>query len=253
MISRTIAKAVNPSEMPDIPDFLRRTKEVAAPKPFIGTYTIINDLATCPHKMYRRYIKKDTPFVPTREADWGNEVHTAFEHRIQGGKPLPPLMEKWEGFAKPFDGLGAVCEMQLAMTSTGHAAKFFNDTTAWFRGKADTVVMASANAYLADWKTGKSREDPLELEVQALLLKVRYPDIATVKGAYVWLKEDRMGQQHDLSDFNATWKTVQTRMAEIKDRTETEDWEKTPGPLCGWCDVTDCQYNKKAERIANGR
>ena len=32
---------------------------------------------------------------------------------------------------------------------------------------------------------------------------------------------------------------------EIEDCAKQNDWPKRPNPLCGWCDVLDCEHNRK--------
>jgi hypothetical protein len=34
-------------------------------------------------------------------------------------------------------------------------------------------------------------------------------------------------------------------MDDVKNSIETENFPKRPNPLCGWCDVGDCEHNKK--------
>src|ERR1700733_4781986 len=106
------------NDLPDIPDYLRRTKDNQMPatfaQPLIFTYPMINTYDICPHQMYRRYVKKDLKFVETPEMRFGNEVHTAFEHRM-GGKPLPLNMQLWEPIASAIADRKPRTEQQLAI------------------------------------------------------------------------------------------------------------------------------------------
>ena len=215
-------------------------------KPFVFSYSIINTYLICPHQMYRRYVKKDLPFVETKEMRWGNEVHTAFEYRVGGGKPLPVNMQQWESIAAAFDGLGAKCELKLGVTAQGRPTGFF-EPDVFLRGKVDVTIIKNATAFLPDWKSGRSREDPFELEVLAVLTHAANPYLQTIKGAYVWLKENRIGQQHDLSDTRSTWARVNNLAEEIKDCMSDNVFEKRQGPLCKFCNVKDCEFNRNAD------
>lgn len=214
-------------------------------KPLVFSYSNLNTYLICPHQFYRRYVKKDLPFVESKEMKWGNEVHTAFEYRVGGGKPLPVNMQQWEPIAKAFDGLGAKCELKLGMTVQGKPTGFF-DSDVWLRGKADVTIIKDTTAFLPDWKSGRSREEPFELEVLAVLTQAANPYLQNIKGAYVWLKENRMGQQHDLSDTRSTWARVNNLVEEIKDGLSDQNFVKKQGPLCGYCDVKDCEFNRNA-------
>lgn len=223
-----------------IPQFLDRTKLVL-------TYTNLHTYDdVCPYQFYRRYIVKDIPYVPTEAMDWGNKVHSAFELRISAGKPLPADMQKWEQFAKPFEGRQAKVEMKVAITNRAQPIDYWARDGLFLRGKIDVALINGHTAFLEDWKTGSSKyEDPFELAVHAMMLKCRYADLKTVKGAYCWLKEDRQGEVHDLSDFRKTWDRVNDIAARIEADRKSGEFEKRPGGLCGWCDVRDCQHNRK--------
>lgn len=232
--------------MDDIPDFLRvenRNKPMV--KPLVYTFTNLNCYdGICPHQFYRRYVKKDLKFVETPQMKWGNDVHKAFEDRIAGGKPLPDSMRQWEHHVVPFAGLKAKVEWKLGVVKKGTPADFWA-TDVFLRGKLDCAVINGNVAFLADWKTGKVREDPFELEVGAMLLRMNMPNISTVFGSYVWLGEDRVGQRHDLSNTEATTQRVAAIVKKIEADLVVGEFEKRPGGLCGWCDVMDCQHNRK--------
>ena len=222
----------------DIPPMLDR-------RPFVGTYTNLNSYANCGHSFFRRYIKKDQPYVESKEMKWGNDVHAAFEYRVGGKKPLPAEMEQWETFAAAFDAHKPRVEQKLGITSDGSTCDFWASNV-WFRGKVDLTIIDGAKCYIADWKTGSSRfEDPFELETGAMLVKARYPEVTTFFGNYIWLKENRVGQQYNLSDVNGTFREVHSRMAEIAEDRAANTWEKKPSGLCGYCSVKDCEHWKE--------
>ncbi len=225
-----------------IPGFADRRK-------LVYTYSMLNTYSICAHQMARRYIIKDLgPFVETPAMKHGNEVHSAMEMRICGGKPLPDGMQQYEPFAAVFDGRNAQAEPKLAITREGHPCDYYGDKTqdvskrVWLRGRADVLVLGTDNAYLADHKTGSDKfEDPFELEIQALMVKAKYPHLTKIVGQYFWLKNLRVGQLYDLSDFQKTWNEVHRLAAAIEEDRTHEDFEKRQSGLCGWCDVKDCE------------
>lgn len=215
-------------------------------KPFVFTYTNINTYLICPQQMFRRYVKKDLEFKMTPEMDFGNQVHTAMEYRL-GGKPLPVNMQQWEPLVAAFDGLKVKAEMKLGITAEGRPTGFF-DKDVWLRGKADVVAIAGTACFLPDWKTGKPREEPLELAVNAMLVHAHNPHLRTFTGSYVWLKENRLGLAHDVSDTNSTWAKINNHVEDIQESMATGDWPKNKSPLCSWCDVFDCEHNSNPKR-----
>ena len=221
-----------------IPNFLDR-------KPLIWSYSLLNTYrSVCPHQMFRRYIVKDLPFVKSPEMKWGNDVHSAFEHRIGSNIPLPNSMRQWEHFASPFAHKGAMVELKLGVTADGQPTGFF-DKNVKGRGKADLVLIRNTTAYMLDWKTGGSKyEDPFELEVCALLLKVKFPTLQTIKGQYAWLKENRVGTLYDLSNTELTWSEVNALLRKIEEDRAAGEFSKRQSGLCGFCAVPDCEYRR---------
>lgn len=221
----------------------------------VASYSLLNKWDICNHQAYRIYIAKDLPKEPeSPEMKWGNEVHKAMENRIKFGGPratpedigahLPDTMRAYEPFAAALDGRSVKPEQQLGMTSKGQPVGFWDGAT-WLRGKLDAPVVSGHTALLLDWKTGKPREEPFELEVQALLLRARHPEIKTIVGRYVWLKENRLGETHDCSDTQRTFNMVHDTMDQVAHAIKMDRFDKKPGPLCGWCPVTDCQHNRR--------
>lgn len=227
---------MNNTDYPELPEFLDRTV-------IVGSYTMMNTYANiCPYQCYRRYVKKDIPYKATSAMEWGKTVHSAMEYRV-GGKPLPDNMRHWEPLVAPLAGR-AVGEQKLGITMQGQTTGFF-DKNVWIRTVVDTSLISGTTAYLQDWKTGNAREEPFELETQAVLLHAKNPGLTKIVGRYAWLKENRLGEMHNLSDTTQAWNKVCTIMSEINQSRQMGKWEKRRGPLCGYCDVRDCEFNRK--------
>jgi hypothetical protein len=217
----------------------------------IGSHTYLDTFERCPKQAWHKYVLRDQPFVETKELKWGNAVHTALEHRCGPEKtPLPDTMRAYETFATIVDQLSEVyVEEKLGMRRDGAPVEFFSKQGLWLRGKVDVLSLRDNTAFIIDWKTGKKREDPRELEEHALLVKARYPNIKVAKGCYVWLKDNEVGKTHDLSDFDATY----DRVAGLMEMADTMlarqiEWPARQNPLCGWCGVHSCRYNPKTNR-----
>ena len=227
----------------------------------IGSHTFYSTFENCPHQAFHRYVGKTITFVSTPEMDWGNQVHTAFEHRIRSGTTLPDNMRAGEELAAMFHDMSKVVavrvELQLAMTSDGQACDYKDYDRAWFRGKLDCVTRTSAHAWMIDWKTGNVREDPSELERGALLLKVNRPELEDIKGEYFWFKTGQAGLRYTLNQHDRTFerlvnlhKEAETYLQDNGNSAAGAGWPKRKTPLCGWCDVLACENNTKLARLA---
>ena len=226
-----------------IPTFLDR-------RPFVGTFTALSTFkSVCEHQAYRRYIKKDIPYVESEAMAWGKKVHSAFEQRLgDQRRPLPSDMRQWEGFATPFEKYKVITESKMGMTERARQTGFF-DSDVWFRGISDAAVLQSDKAFILDFKTGGSKyEDPFELATNALLLKVKYPELKKIVGSYAWLKENRMSQQYDLSDFKGTFMEITRLMNLVAEKRQSGEWIKRKSGLCGYCSVSDCENWYEAKK-----
>jgi PD-(D/E)XK nuclease superfamily len=217
----------------------------------VASHTFLRDWDNCPYKAYRRFIKKDLPkFVGTAETKWGDEVHSAFEVRIKHGTKWPAGMEKFEAIAAPLVAAGAKAEKMLGITEDGKQCDFFAPAV-WLRGKIDATVekldwgMSTRAAAIFDWKSGKRREERAELEVHGVLLKAWQPTIQKITAHYVWLQDNEVGKAHDVSNVEAKLTEIRSVMNTVRNCMEIENFPKRRNPLCGWCDVLDCENNTK--------
>ncbi len=172
----------------------------------------------------------------------GNAIHLAMENRLRIKQPLPPKYAQWEPFAQPLDWWGQpLVEEKLGITKDGKPCGFF-DKDVFFRGKVDVAVVNGSKAYICDWKSGGSKyEDPFELETGAVILQAKH-NVATIKGQYAWLVENRLGVLYDLSDTNKTFAKMKHLMDEIE-RDRARDWfEKRESGLCGYCPCEGCEH-----------
>lgn len=203
------------------------------------SYTLLNCWCVCPHQAARRYIIKDIPYETDEKRSSGKHVHESIATRIKGG-PLAEDCQQYEPLVAPL--VGTKPERKLAITGQGTPISFF-DKEAWLRGVIDAHIIKDDTAVVFDWKTGKEWEDPFELEIFALLLRCHHPEIKKATGYYVWLRDSKLGEEHDLSDFAGTFGKVLKFHDEIENKENFE--KKTPGPLCKWCPVLDCAHNKR--------
>lgn len=221
----------------------------------VASHTFLRDWDNCPHKAYRRYIKKDLPkFVGTAETKWGDKVHHAFEVRIKHGTAFPQGMEKFEVIAAPLVAMGAKAEKMLGITEDGKQCDFFAPNV-WLRGKIDATVIGAylmpendsvrGQAAIFDWKSGKRREEKDELEVHGVLLKAWQPSIQKITAHYVWLQDNEVGRAWDVSNTEAKLAGIKSVMNTVRNCMEVENFPKRRNPLCGWCPVEDCENNTK--------
>lgn len=208
----------------------------------IGSYTFLKAFEQCPRQAHRRFIARDLPFEETEASRWGSRVHEALEARLKNDKPLPDEMAHLEAWF--VDLAGAWAEVKLGVRRDWSPCGFF-DKDVWFRGKLDVLLVAPLGAIIIDWKTGKRREDPDELEIFGALLKARHPESAKITGWYVWLKDKAVGKLYDLSNTEAKTAEITERMARAEYAIRTNHFPPNETPLCGWCSLKTCEFNPR--------
>lgn len=208
------------------------------------SYTFLNTYDICPKQAFHRYVLKDCPFVGSDATRWGNTVHDAMDKRLSKGTPLPAECSQYEFYAASLDHLKPQTEMKLGIKRDGTPCSFWDDQV-WYRGKADVVAMKANVAVLFDWKTNKNkREDGYELELHAMALHAAAPHLEKITGHYVWLQHNAVGKPHDLSNVGETLECLQDKADEIEMCHKRGEWRTKEGPLCGWCPVKSCGFNR---------
>lgn len=216
---------------------------------FPWSYSFLSDFDNCPRKAYHRYVEKDLPREPASDAQmWGREAHKALEQRIAAGTPLKGRSANFEPLAVAViaqrdAGKTVLVEQQIAITADGSPVDQYAKDV-WGKGRLDVAIVAGDVGFIIDWKTGKEREDPYELEVFALLAKCKWPGLKKVVGSYAWLQAGKQGKVHDLSNFGATFNGIKGTMKTVEMLPPDKEWAANPNPLCGWCPVKKCEHNK---------
>lgn len=216
-------------------------------KPLVFSYTLLRDADTCLRLVEHKHVLRDLPKEVASEAmKWGIRVHEALEKRLYGD-PLPDAMKRWDHLCVQLDAKKPTPEMKVGINAKGEARGFF-DEDVWLRGKIDVTVAFGDTAVLFDWKTGKRYENPDELEIHAVLLKARHPQLRMITGHYVWLKDDAVGKPHDLSSTDAKLEEIYARANVVKFAIEKGYFPPQQNPLCGWCPVKTCEFNTNKGR-----
>ncbi len=209
--------------------------------------TNLRDAENCLRLYQHKHVLKDVPFEETEALKWGNRTHKAMEDRLKTGTPLADDFKAYEQFIPEKSGrLRGLIEWKAGMRADGTACDFFA-TDVWGRGKVDFALVEHElhTACIIDWKTGKPREDPDELEIFAVLLKAKYPAIEKIVGWYVWLKEMRLGKVHDLSDTNGKFADIKLRLEKIAHAATMDEWTPKQSGLCPYCAVKTCEFFPK--------
>lgn len=208
----------------------------------IYSYSFFSAFDQCPRKAQHKFVLRDVPKEESPALEHGRRVHEALEKRLNGNEtPLPDDLQFYEPFAQALEPHNPHVEIGLGITAQGKGTSFWSPN-AFLRGKVDVAITHDERCAILDWKTGKVREDPLELEIFSLLIKCNNSDLSSFKGRYVWLKEMKIGKPYVLSPTRA-WDYVKRRDEQVQAlERRGGEWPANSGPLCPWCPVKTCEH-----------
>jgi len=194
----------------------------------------------CPRQYALVRVHRKVKDPPGIHAQWGNQVHGAIEQRIKNKTPLPEGMQKWEPLVSKFDQVKGqvLTENRVAVTRNLTKAEW-NSPSTWFRAIIDLATDDGRTAVLADWKTGKVKQDSSQLRISGAIWMAVRPWIERAKVAFVWLPHDKITSQTLTREHTpAIWEDVMTRMTRLEKAYADDRWPPRPSGLCkGWCPV----------------
>jgi PD-(D/E)XK nuclease superfamily len=218
--------------------------------PGAWSYSGIKLFETCPKKYEAEKITKEVKFTDSEATLYGKSLHLAAEEYIRDGKELPGQF----AFIKPYlDKLVAIpgekhCELKLGVKKDDGrlvACDFF-DSSVWFRGIADLVIIDGAKGWIVDYKTGKSAKyaDTRQLALMAAALFLKYPELEKIKTSLLFVvsKEFIRAEyeaERGLDIFGELSGILEQRSASYA----TGVFNPKQNGLCKkWCPVTSCPH-----------
>jgi RecB family exonuclease len=119
----------------------------------------------------------------------------------------------------------------------------------WVRGIADLLIIDDENltAWVVDYKTGNNKyPDRDQLKLMSIMVFKHYPHIREVKSALLFVvKEDMVKHSMSVDEADAEWWKYRERVGRIAASMDADVWNPTRTPLCGWCPVKSCEFNKE--------
>lgn len=214
------------------------------------SFSSLKTFQQCPRKYYHTKIAKDVVEPDTQATLYGKSVHTAAEEYIRDGKEIPP---EFSYIQPTLDQLNAIpgekhCEYKMGLREDLSPCGFF-DKDVWWRGVADLLVVNKEKgiAHSVDYKTSKSARyaDTKQLDLVAVGIFSHFPEVKQVKSALIFVvsKEFVKAQHHSEMVLKYMEKPRQD-VARIEAAIDNGVWNPSSGPLCRFCSVKTCEYNR---------
>lgn len=216
----------------------------------VWSFSSLKTFEQCPRKYYHVKIAKDTVEKDTVATLYGKAMHSAAEHYIRDGEPLP---KHYEHLQPVLDTLAQIdgdkyCELKLGLTKDLKPCSF-NAKNVWWHGIADLVVINEAKelAYSVDFKTSKNARyaDTKQLDLVAIGLFKKFPAIKRVKSALVFVVSNELVRTEHIVEHTSRYIEKPAQVVQrIEAAISNNVWNPIEGPLCRFCPVRTCEFNR---------
>lgn len=219
-------------------------------KPITWSHSSLKDYEGCARRYHEVKVLKNYKFQETEATRYGTILHEAAELYIKEGKPLPP---EFEFIKDTLDALNAkpgrkLCEYKMGLTVDLRPCEFLGKDV-WLRGIADLLIIDDENltCWVVDYKTGNNKyPDREQLKLMALMVFAHFPHIRKVNSALLFIvKNDMVKMSMAREDIDKHWWDYRERTARLEASFANDVWNPNQTPLCGWCPVKTCEFNKK--------
>jgi RecB family exonuclease len=211
------------------------------------SYSRLNVFEQCEARFDYQYISKRVVDQQNEASAYGDRVHGVLEQygqHLVSGTPMPELSVEGEQTIAKWGALVTriasrpgkkYFEHQMAVNIDLKPVGWF-DGDVWIRGIADLLTIDGDTAYCLDYKTGKIKDDPTQLQLFALMVFWHFPQVERVKTAFIWLKFDTLDSTvYKRLHMDSLWQAVQPRFARVQEVIELGVFKAKPSGLCPWC------------------
>lgn len=207
----------------------------------------LSSFETCARRHYEVKVARTYPDPPGPEALYGVAVHKSLELYCRDGEPMPPEHRIYQGVGDKVRALPGekFFEQKLGITRD-FAPCDFDAPEVWHRCIVDVLIVHGRRAAAIDYKTGKPKNDLMQLNMNAAAVMVLHPEVQTVDLRYWWISKGGHFTKHTLhrADLPALWERMIPRAKRMEDALETNRWPPNPSGLCKrWCPVKSCSFH----------
>jgi len=215
-------------------------------KPFAWSYSALEAFELCPKKYAAEKVYRTVKGKSNAAADYGKEVHAAFEKYLLEGRKLPldlvqhaPRLDFLRGL--PGD---AMPEQRLALTRDLRPTGFF-DPDVWVRGIVDFAKHDDNTLVIVDHKTGKLKDGFDQLELMAAMMSCYLSEVDGFALAYYWTKHKRFTRTKLTKvEMPAVWNKFLPRVMRMEEAVKKEEFPARQNFLCrNYCPVTTCPHH----------
>jgi len=225
------------------------------------SHTSLSLFQTCPLWFQKKYIEKSVVEEETEALRFGNRGHKAIELGLLGKKELPSEFQYVTALMETVKEIGkhpatVLVEAGMALDANEQPCLYNEWDRKWVHGKFDVVIIRDAEAIVIDWKFGKVKENPQQLDLASFILMANYPEVKTVKTAFVFVQHNELIDGKHVRGSEVTerrFHQLRQEFARYKLAQIEEKYPPNPNGLCrGWCPNKVCPFWKPKRGEENG-
>lgn len=214
---------------------------------FTWSYSSLKQYQNCPKQYYHIRVLQDYQSKETEATIYGKAVHEALELYVKEGQPLA---KNYERFKPIVDTLLSIegdkhTEYEMALTYSKEPCDF-ESKDRWVRGIADLIIVDGSHAFIIDYKTGSNKyPDPKQLRLMSLMAFTHFPDVQKIKAGLLFVMHNSfITEEYLRKDIDKSWNMFEQPLKRLETSYDNDVWQANPTPLCKWCPVKSCDFNK---------
>lgn len=212
------------------------------------SYSALKDFENCPRQYLEIKVLKRFEKRPSKQMLYGTEVHSALEHYVKDGTPLPKNYQKYQTLLDPFVEMEGekYPEYRMALTYEKVPCSWGAESF-WVRGIADLLVVRGNTGFIVDYKTGSNRfPDPRQLQLMALMAFEHFPDLEDVNAGLLYVAHNHfITSEYHRRDKDDLWKPFNNTLTRLSLSHKGDNWLPNPTPLCKFCPVNTCEFHRE--------
>lgn len=214
---------------------------------FTWSYSSLKEYQNCPKKYHEIRVLKNYTVKETEQMRYGTEVHKALEEYVRDGVELAKNYQRFKPFVDKLISIPGekYCEYEMALTYNREPCDFKSEDR-WVRGIADLVIVDGDYAFIVDYKTGSNKyPDPKQLRLMALMLFTYFPDVKKIKAGLLFVMHNSfVSEEYLRKDMDKSWAMFEQPLKRLETSYDNDKWQANPTPLCKWCPVQSCEFNR---------
>lgn len=231
---------------------------VAVKKPtFTWAFSTLSKYLNCPYQLGQLKYYKTVKEVYHPECVDGIDVHDILKKYLLQEEITPAQLKAMASFQKFADhflkleaqGAELLVEKELAISKDLRPCDWFAPNV-WGRAKLDVGIIRVIDDVkrldIFDWKTGKKKDEELQLKIFTMFGMLHYTDVEKFNAQYIWANDKPTGlpavvdKERVRTNFIPTISNEVWRMAQAW---ESENFPKQKNYLCkNYCPVSHCEH-----------